>query len=213
MRVLVVDDHAVVRDGLRRLLADEPEPFVVGEAATAEECLVTVREQRWDVVVLDIALDGRSGLDLLKTLKSLHPELPVLILTMHREHQYALRAFRAGAGGYVTKSSSRTEIARAIRVVAAGGRFACPDVADKLLAGLDLSTQSPPHASLSDREFEVMRHLARGRTVGQVAELLSLSTKTITTHRARILKKMGLNTNAELTYYALEAGLLEQYPS
>lgn len=208
MRILIVDDHAVVRDGVKRIFEEQP-AAVFGEAGTAPEALKLAMEETWDVVVLDISLAGRNGLEVLRELKQIRPRLPVLILSMHSEEQYARRAFRAGAAGYITKDSSRAELAKAINRVIEGGRYVSPALAEKLVFDIERATDRPLHEALSDREFEVMCHIASGKTVKEIAELLSLSDKTISTYRARILGKMDMKTNAELTHYAIKNGLVE----
>lgn len=208
MRILIVDDHAVVRDGVKRIFEEQP-AAVFGEAGTAPEALKLAMEETWDVVVLDISLAGRNGLEVLRELKQIRPRLPVLILSMHSEEQYARRAFRAGAAGYITKDSSRAELAKAINRVIEGGRYVSPALAEKLVFDIERATDRPLHEALSDREFEVMCHIASGKTVKEIAELLSLSDKTISTYRARILGKMDMKTNAELTHYAIKTGLVE----
>lgn len=208
MRILIVDDHAVVRDGVKRIFEEQP-AAVFGEAGTAPEALKLAMEETWDVVVLDISLAGRSGLEVLRELKQIRPRLPVLILSMHSEEQYARRAFRAGAAGYITKDSSRAELAKAINRVIEGGRYVSPALAEKLVFDIERATDRPLHEALSDREFEVMCHIASGKTVKEIAELLSLSDKTISTYRTRILGKMDMKTNAELTHYAIKTGLVE----
>jgi two-component system invasion response regulator UvrY len=204
IHILIVDDHAVVRDGVKRLSDEQLGAAVFGEASTAQEALQLVREAHWDVVVLDISLGERNGLEVLKELKQLRPRLPVLILSMHAEEQYARRAFRAGAAGYITKDSSRAELATALNKVLHGGKYVSPMLAEKLVVDMARGTDQPLHEALSDREFEVMCLIASGKTVSQIAELLSLSDKTISTYRARILEKMHMKTNAELTHYAIQ---------
>jgi two-component system invasion response regulator UvrY len=208
IKILMIDDHEVVRDGVRKIFERQP-GAAFGEAGTAQEALKLAREEDWDVAVLDLSLGGRSGLEVLKELKQIRPRLPVLILSMHSEEQYARRAFRAGAAGYVTKGSSRTELAKAIDKVMKGGRYVTPALAEKLVLTLDRNSQVTRHETLSDREFEVMRLIASGKTVGEIAEMLSLSSKTISTYRARILEKMDMKTNAELTYYAIHNQLVD----
>jgi DNA-binding NarL/FixJ family response regulator len=208
-RILVVDDHEVVRDGVKRIFDEQPGTAAFGEASTGPEALRLVREHEWDVVVLDLSLGGRSGLEVLKELKEMRPRLPVLILSMHSEEQYARRSFKAGAAGYVTKDSPRAELATAINKVIAGGRYVSAALAEKLVVDLEKGTDRPPHETLSDREFEVMRLIASGKTVSEIAGLLSLSDKTISTYRARLLEKMGMKTNAELTHYAIQTKLVE----
>ena len=208
-RILLIDDHEVVREGVKKILNVKPDTTVFGEASAAAEALKLVREQDWDVVLLDLSLGGRSGLELLKELKQIRPRLPVLILSMHPEEQYARRAFKAGAAGYVTKDSSKAELVEAVSSVAAGGKYVSRALAEKLIFDLDRGSDRPPHETLSDRELEVMRLLASGKTVTEIAALLSLSDKTISTYRARVLEKMGINTNAELIRYAIENRLVD----
>jgi len=209
-RALLVDDHAVVRNGLKKILEGQPGEFEFGEAGTAEEAIEQVREQTWDIVILDISLGGgRNGLDTLKELKQIRPRLQVLILTMHSEEQYARRSFRSGAAGYITKDSPRAELIRAVSKVMEGGKYVSPVLAEKLVAYIEKDINGPPHETLSDREFQVMRLIASGKTVGEIAELLSLSDKTISTYRARILEKMGMKTSAELTHYAIRNELVD----
>ena len=209
LRVLIVDDHAVVRDGVKRIFDERPGEAVFGEASTAREALSMVRNENWDAVVLDISLGARNGLEVLKELKHIRPRLPVLIFSMHSEEQYARRAFKAGAGGYVTKGSSREELVQAIIKVASGGKYVSSTLAENLVVDIERGTDRPPHEALSDREFEVMGLIASGKTVKEIAELLSLSDKTISTYRARILEKMDMKTSAELTHYAIQNGLVE----
>jgi len=192
-----------VRDGIKRILEEQPGEITVGEAGAAQEAIELVRQETWDAVVLDISLGGRSGLELIKELKQIRPKLPVLILSMHSEEQYARRAFRAGAAGYITKDNSRAELVAAVNKVIEGGRYVSPALAERLVFDIERGSDRPPHELLSDREFEVMQLIASGKTVGEIAEQLSLSDKTISTYRARILEKMGMKTNAELVYYAI----------
>jgi DNA-binding NarL/FixJ family response regulator len=208
-RILLVDDHVVVRDGIKKMFDGPAGPAAFGEAAEPHVALKLAEEQDWDVVVLDLSLKQRSGLELLKDLKRVRPRLPVLILSMHSEEQYARRAFKAGASGYLTKDCSRTELLEAIQRVIGGSRYVSPALAEKLVAGLERGTDGPPHEVLSDREFEVLRLIASGKTVGEIAEILSLSDKTISTYRARLLEKMGMKNNAELTHYAIHNKLVD----
>jgi two-component system, NarL family, invasion response regulator UvrY len=207
-KLLIVADHEVVRDGVKSLFDTQVSTTMFGEATTAAEALQLASEQHWDIVVLDLSLGGRSGLDVLKELKQIRPRLPILILSMHSEEQYARRAFRAGAAGYITKDTSRTELFQAIEKVRRGGRYVSPVLAEKLLVYLETDTDTPPQETLSDREFEVMRLIASGKTVSEIAEVLGLSGKTISTYRARVLEKMGMKTNAELTHYAIQKKLI-----
>lgn len=208
-RILIVDDHPVVREGVRRIFEDQQREYALGEASTAQEALELVRRENWDVVVLDISLGGRSGLDLIKELKQIRPKLPVLILSLHSEEQYARRAFRAGAAGYITKDNSRAELVGAVNKVIEGGRYVSPALAERLAFDIERGSDRPAHELLSGREFEVMRLIASGKTVGEIAEQLSLSDKTISTYRARILEKMGMKTNAEITHYAIKNKLVD----
>jgi DNA-binding NarL/FixJ family response regulator len=208
-RILLIDDHEIVRDGLKNILHEQSEESTFGEAGTLPEALALATEQDWDVVVLDLSLGGRSGLEILKELKQIRPRLPVLILSMHSEEQYARRAFKAGAAGYITKDSPRAELLKAINHVARGGRYVSQALAEVLVIDLERGSDSPRHEALSDREFEVMSLIAFGKTIGEIAVLLSLSDKTISTYRARILDKMGMKTNAELTHYAIKNGLVD----
>jgi DNA-binding NarL/FixJ family response regulator len=202
-RILIVDDHDVVRNGVKKIFDVQPGAVVFGEASTVSEALRLARDSQWDVAVLDISLGDRSGLDLLKELKQIYPRLPVLILSMHSEERYARRAFKAGASGYITKDTPGTELVKAIDKVILGGRYVSPSLAEKLAVDLGRDTDRPPHELLSDREFEVLRLIASGKTASEIADLLSLSVNTISTYRARILEKMNMKTNAELTHYAI----------
>ncbi len=207
-RVLLVEDHQIVRDGLKTLLREQA-ITVFGEASTAADALSLAREQEWDLAVVDISLGGRSGLDVVREIKQIHPKVPVLVLSMHSEEQYARRAYKAGAAGYITKDSPRAELASAIAKVIGGGRYVSTTFADRLVGDLERYTDQPPHQALSDREFEVMRLMASGKTIGEIAELLALSDKTVSTYRARIFEKMHLGTNAELIRYVLENKLID----
>jgi DNA-binding NarL/FixJ family response regulator len=207
--ILIIDDHEVVRDGVKKIFDEQPGEVSFGEASTRFEALQLARQQDWDLAVLDLSLGDQSGLEVLKELKEIRPRLPVLILSMHSEEQYARRAFKAGASGYITKDSSRTELAKAINKVATGGRYITSALAERLVFDLGRDSDRPPHQDLSDREFEVMRLIASGKTVTQIAELLSLSDKTISTYRARLLEKMTMKTNAELTHYAIRNKLVD----
>ncbi len=208
IRVFVADDHAVVRAGLRQILEAQG-MTVPGEGGTADEVLAGVEERTTDVLVLDLSLPGGNGLDLLKEVKRRRPDLPVLILTVHSEDQYAVRALRAGASGYLTKDMAPEQLVEAIRKVYRGGRFVTPALAERLVLHLHDDPGKPPHEALSNREFEVLRLLASGRTVSEAAEAMALSVKTVSTYRTRILEKMSMKTNAELTHYAIRNGLVE----
>lgn len=208
LRILIVDDHPIVRQGLRQALADAEIGEIV-EAATPHEALDLVRQREWDAVVLDIGLPGRGGLEVLKDIKQEVPRLPVLILSMHSEEQYAVRAIRAGAAGYLTKEAAPGQLVDAIHKIVSGGRYISPELAERLATELTVDAARPLHTSLSDREFDVLRLIASGQTVGHIAERLSLSVKTVSTYRARILEKMHLKNNAELMRYALTNHLLD----
>jgi two-component system, NarL family, invasion response regulator UvrY len=208
-KILIVDDHEVVRTGVKKILDEQPETITFGEASTAPEALKLVRELDWDLVVLDLSLGDRSGLEVLKEMKHLRPHLPVLILSMHSEEQYARRAFKAGAAGYITKDSSRVELVKAVNKVIEGGVYISSALAERLVIDIGSGTDRPLHEALSDREFEVMRLIASGKTVGEIADMLSLSDRTISTYRARILEKMSMRTNAELIYYAIQNKLVD----
>jgi DNA-binding NarL/FixJ family response regulator len=208
IKVLVCDDHAVVRKGIRQILAETGDISVMGEAATAADVMRLVREQRWNVVVLDISLPGGNGIELIGEIRRERPEARVLILTMHPEEQYAVRALRAGAAGFLTKESAPDKLIEAVWRIAAGGKYVTPELGETLASAIAGELPGQPHERLSDREFEVLKLIASGRTVSQVAQDLSLSVKTISTHRTRILQKMNMSTNAELTHYAIKAGLV-----
>src|SRR6267143_2407394 len=207
-RILIIDDHEIVRDGLKNILNEQSEDRTFGEAGTPPEALALATKQDWDVVVLDLSLGDRSGLEVLKELKQIRPKLPVLILSMHSEEQFARRAFKAGAAGYVTKDSPRAELVKAINKVAEGGRYVSHTFVEELVIGLGKGSDCQPHEALSDREFEVMRLIGSGKTVSEIASLLSLSDSTISTYRGRILEKMGMKTSAELTHYAIQNKLV-----
>ena len=209
LRILIVDDHPIVRLGLRQTLADAAEIGEIGEAATPQQALDLIRQREWDAVILDIGLPGRGGLEVLKDIKDELPRLPVLILSMHSEDQFGVRAMRAGAAGYLTKEAAPENLVNAIRKVVSGGRHISQELAERLATELTLDTARPLHASLSDREFDVLRLIASGQTVGEIADRLSLSVKTVSTYRARVLDKMRLKNNAELMQYALTNRLLD----
>ena len=209
LRILIADDHPIVRRGLRQTIDETPDMLVVDEASNGREVLSKVRAASYDVVLLDISMPGRSGVDILKELKSERPGLPVLILTIHSEEQYAVRVLRAGASGYLTKESAPDELVAAIRKVSMGGRYVTSSLAERLASELGTSDEELPHKALSDREYQVMRMIASGKTVTQIAEELSLSVKTVSTYRSRILEKMKMNNNAEITYYAIKNRLVD----
>lgn len=209
LKILIADDHPIVRQGLRQILAAEPDVGAIGEAETGQKVLELVRKQHWDVVVLDITMPGRSGLDVLKELKNERAKLPVLVLSAHPEDQYAVRVLKAGAAGYMTKEKAPEELIKAIRKVLGGRKYLSESLAEKLAFDLDTDTEKPLHKTLSDREYEVMLMIASGRTATQISKKLYLSVKTISTYRARILEKMGMKNNAELMRYALQNRLID----
>jgi two-component system, NarL family, invasion response regulator UvrY len=209
IRVLVADDHAVVRRGLKELLTESHDVAQVGEASTGREVLDLVARSAWDAVVLDLNLPDQNGLDVLRRLREENPRLPVLILTICSEDQFAVRALRAGAAGYLTKESAPEELVGAVRKVVAGGRYVSGWLAERLALRIAGGSGEPPHEALSDREFQVFQMLASGRTVSQAAGTLNLSVKTISTYRARLLEKLTLRTNADLILYAVRNNLIE----
>ena len=208
IRILVVDDHSVVRQGIKQIVADSPDIEIVGEAVSGQEALDLVRARAFDVVILDIAMPGRGGLDVLRELKAEKPALKVVVLSMYPEEQYAIRSLRDGASAYLTKGSPTEELILAIRTVASGKRYITPAVADRLATYIEDSSQRPPHETLSDREMEVLVLIGSGKQVSDIAEELNLSTKTVSTYRSRILLKMNMETNAQLIRYSLQHGLL-----
>jgi len=209
IRVLVVDDHAVVREGLKRIIAEASGMMVGGEAADGPEALRLVMSEPWDAVVLDVTMPGRSGLDVLKEIRRQQPHLPVLILSMHGEEQYAIRALKAGAAGYMTKESASDQLVAAIRRVAGGRRHISPSLAEQLAVDIGRDTDQPLHAALSDREHEVLCLIGSGHTLSEIARRLSVSVKTVSTYRARMLDKMSMHNNAQLTHYAIRSGLVD----
>jgi len=208
MRILIADDHAIVRRGLREILLDEYPSAVIVEASDAEELLKKIFQDKWDLVISDLNMPGRGGLDALKQIKLAFPKLPVLIMSIYSEDQYAVRAFRAGASGYFNKNSIHEELFNAIESVRNGKKYITATVAEKLADALPLQGDKKPHQLLSDREFEVFKLLATGKTVSEIANQLSLSSNTVSTYRARILEKMNLHSNNALMRYALEQKLL-----
>jgi len=209
IRLLIADDHAIVREGLRRILAAEPAFEVVGEARDGHEALAAVRAGGFEVLILDLSMPGRGGIELLRQAKSERPELRVLVLSMHAEDQYAVRAIRAGASGYLTKDTAATQLVAALHRIASGGLFITPAVAEALALGLQSAGDGLPHKRLSDREHEVFVLLAGGASVTEIAARLRLSVKTVSTHKTHILEKMGLGSLAELVRYALAHRLLD----
>jgi len=212
IRVLLADDHAIVRAGLKEILADTGDIEVTGEAANGQEVLARVFTQDFDVAVLDMSMPGRNGIELIKLVKAEKPKLRILVLSMHSEEQYAVRALKAGASGYLTKESAADQLVAAIRRIAAGGAYVTPETAERLALGAAPRAVAAAHTLLSDREFQVFRMIARGASVSRIARELSLSVKTISTHKTRILEKMELANQAELIRYALEHHLLDEPP-
>ncbi|MCH7763358.1 MAG: response regulator transcription factor [Candidatus Marinimicrobia bacterium] len=211
INIFLVDDHAIIREGLKRIISKTDDIIIVGEATNSEEMISQVLNPDWhaDLVLLDITLPGRSGIDLLKQLKVLKPNLKFLVLSIHSEDQYALRALRCGASGYMTKDSVPEQLTGAIRKIHSGGMYISSSLAEKLAGYVGKSVDQPRHNSLSDREYQVMCLLASGKTVTEIAKELVLSVKTISTNRSRVLEKMGMRTNAQLTYYAIQNKLIE----
>ncbi len=208
IRILVADDHTVVREGIKQILAGQDDMIVEDEAASGQEVLQKVTQKNYDLILLDISMPGRSGLEILDDLKTLHPKIPVLILSMHPEEQYAVRTLRAGAAGYLTKASAPQELISAIQKVSRGGKYVTVSLAEKLAFELDAGAEKPRHEKLSNREYQVMLMLASGKSVREAAEELCLSAKTISTYRTRILEKMDMKKNAELTLYAVKNNLI-----
>jgi len=209
MRILIADDHAVFRRGLRETISEAFPKVIFGEAKTAEETLESVRRHDWEILILDISMPGKSGLDILNDLKRLRPKLPILLLSMHPEEQFARRALKSGAAGYLTKESVPEELKEAVRKVVNGGRYVSATFAEKLAVDLTEGADIPIHELLSDREFQVLRMIASGKTVKEIADEIALSVKTVSTYRARILEKTGMRTNAELIRYALQTQLVD----
>jgi two-component system invasion response regulator UvrY len=209
IRILVADDHPVVRQGLKQIIADSPDMVVAGEASDGQEVLEQVRKNHYDVVLLDVSMPDRSGLDILKQLKIEKPELAFLMLSIHPEQQYAVRALKAGASGYLTKDRAPEELIAAIRAAASGKKYLSSSLAQELASELGKATEKLPHQTLSDREYSILLLIASGSTKGGIAQKLSLSPKTVSTYRSRILKKLGLNSDAELVRYAIENQLID----
>ena len=209
IKILIADDHAIVREGLKQIVSETADITVKGEAINGQEVLELIRANDWDVVLLDIAMPGRGGIDTLKRLKSEKPTLPVLVLSMYPEEQYAVRALKAGASGYLTKESAPEQLIAAIRKVSQGGKYISASLAEKLALRMGTKIEEPLHEKLSDREYQVILMIASGKTVKEIAHELSLSIKTISTNRVRALRKMGMKNNAELTYYVIKQGLID----
>jgi DNA-binding NarL/FixJ family response regulator len=208
LKILITDDHAIWRQGFHSVLLKGMGQIEVGEACNATEALQMVRKKKWDAMVMDISMPGRSGLDVLPDIKAVEPKLPVLILSMHDEEQFAMRALKAGASGFLNKASAATELVTAVRKVIAGGRYISPSLAEKLVCHLIDESDKPAHEQLSDREFEIMCMIAGGKSREQIAKALYLSVKTVSTYRARLLEKMKLEGNADITRYAIQKNLI-----
>jgi two-component system, NarL family, invasion response regulator UvrY len=207
IKILVADDHPIVRQGLKQILSEYPDMTVADEAGTGKDVLVKIGKKDFDIVLLDISMPGRNGLDILKELKTKKPKLPVLVLSIYPEDQYAVRVLKLGAAGYLTKESVPEELVAAIRKVARGRKYVSNSLAEKLATDLEINAEKAPHENLSDREYQVMSMIASGKRLKEVAEELSLSIKTISTYRSRIMEKMNMRNNAELIRYALQNGL------
>jgi len=203
-RILIADDHTVVRKGLKQILVEAFPSVLIEEVADAENLIKQVIGSTWDVIITDLSMPGRSGLDALQQIKQYYPKLPVLILSVHPEEQYALRVLKAGAAGYLNKDMASEELVNAVHRVLSGRKYISPSVAEKLAVSLDKDGDKLPHEYLSDREFDVLKLIASGNSVSQIAEILSLSSTTVSTYRARIMAKMNLKNNTSLTLYAIE---------
>ncbi len=213
IEILLADDHAIVRAGLKEILTATGDILVAAEATNGQEVLAAVRGREFDVAVLDMSMPGRSGIELIKLVKAERPKLRILVLSMYSEEQYAVRAVKAGASGYLTKESAADELVSAIRRIAAGGAYISPETAERLVLDASPPSDAAPHTLLSDREYQVFRMIAMGRSVSQIAAELSLSVKTISTHKTRILQKMGISNQAELVRYALKHRLIDEVSS
>jgi len=207
-RFLIADDHAVVRKGLKLIMKEAFPNAVIAEVADAEELLKKVMKEEWDLVISDISMPGRSGLDVLQQIRQNHPKLPVLFLSMHPEDQYAIRVLKAGASGYLNKETASEELVKAVNRVLTGKKYITSSIAERLATSLDQDAEKLPHEYLSDREFEVLKMLAGGKSVSEIAQRLSLSVTTVSTYRARIMVKMNMKTNADLILYSIEHKLL-----
>ncbi|MFC0773686.1 MULTISPECIES: response regulator [Terrimonas] len=208
LKILIADDHAIVRRGLKQLLLEEYPSAVIGEVSDTEDLLKEIISNGWDIVICDMNMPGRSGLDALGQIKQVSPNLPVLIMSMYPEEQYALRVLKAGASGYLEKESIHDNVIKAIQTVKLGKKFITPTIAERLAEAFHNTNNKQPHELLSDREFDVFKLIASGKSVSEIASQLSLSTTTVSTYRSRILEKMGIKSNADLTRYALEKKLI-----
>jgi two-component system invasion response regulator UvrY len=209
IKILVVDDHAVVRAGVHHFISDIPNMEIGGEASSAEEAIRMVRNQEWDIVLLDIAMPDKSGVEVLKQIKREKPKLPVLMLSMHPENRYAVQVLRSGASGYVQKEALATELVNAINTILRGHKYISYGVAELLTTDRDTDTQKPLHETLSEREYEIFYKLGQGEGVTKIADELCLSVKTVSTYRSRVLQKMNMANNADIIYYAIKNNLID----
>ena len=209
MKILIVDDHELIREGLKKVLVKHQEMHVVGEACDSAELFDQLKRMEVDIVILDISLPGRSGLDIIHDLKKSYPEIKVLVLSMHPEDRFAVRVLKAGAAGYLTKQSAAQELVKAIRKIMDGGKYISSALAEQLVLEIEAPSDKPVHELLSNREFEIMRMIGFGKSIGEIGEELSLSVNTVTSYRARIMEKMKMKTNAELIRYAIQNQLVE----
>ena len=208
IRILIADDHAVVRKGLKQIIVDEFPSATIIEVSDVESLMMRVIKENWDVIICDISMPGRSGVDALEQIKQIKPEIPVLMMSMHHEDQYALRVLKAGASGYLNKSSVHEELIKAIHTVRIGRKYITASIAERLAGTLNTPVGKQPHETLSNREFEILKMIASGKSISDIAAQLSLSATTVSTYRSRILEKMSMKSNADITRYALENGLI-----
>ncbi|MBX9801108.1 MAG: response regulator transcription factor [Burkholderiaceae bacterium] len=210
IQILIADDHAIIRDGLKQIISFVSNMAVAGEASNGEEVLQKIRMLKVDVLVLDMSMPGKSGIALIQQINAIKPELPILVLSMHQESQYAVQAMRAGASGYITKNTASSQLIEGIRKVAEGGTFVSPEISAKLIKQLHKPETDLPHTKLTAREFQIFSMLVEGHSVNDIARILTLSNKTISTHKAAVLQKMEASTTASLVYYALKHGLINE---
>ncbi len=207
IKILIADDHSIVREGVKHILSEMPDKFIFDESSNGQELMEKIGKKDYDLILLDIAMPGRDGLEILKEIKIQKPKLPVLILSMFPEEQYALRALKSGAKGYLTKDSISSELIKAVRKILSGGKYVSSSFSEKLLLSFDTDIECSLHETLSDREYQIMRMIASGKSTNEIADELSLSSKTVYTYRARILEKMQMKNNIEITHYAIKHGL------
>jgi len=208
LKVIITDDHCIVRAGIKKIVEDCPDIAAVDEASDGQELLAKVRKNHYDVILLDLSMPGRDGLEILKQLKSENCKAPILILSVYTEEQYAIRALKSGAAGYLTKSTAPEQLIEAIKKISAGKKYITPALAEHLAANIDRDSERPPHERLSDRELQILCKIASGKTVSVIAGEMFINVKTVSTYRRRILEKMGMKSNAELTYYAIKNNLV-----